>query len=272
MLGKDLEVVDGAAAGNWIKHELGGEFGAVSRQVPRVFDAYARVFHRAADAEGNPVTWGEVAKRLGRTAHREMQWHQLVGSSDSSNFTGSRWPGTDPRLGEMEVGELDRLCRVLAERSADPDDCFFGLCVINSRVCGTLSAEQAGMPQLELPQGRDHVVVRGPLAAVDQIVDTDRSGVAVFVLIEPGGDPPRDPPEPDFTHPFYREAPNLIWPADRAWLVVSEVDFDSTLVGGSRELVEALVAAPDLEVYEVEPGTSMAAFSDKLNWVPEPEH
>jgi hypothetical protein len=53
--------------------------------------------------------------------------------------------------------------------------------------------------------------------------------------------------------------------------VVSEVNFDSTLVGGARELVDALVAYPDLEVYEVEPDTSLAAFSDKLNPVPEPE-
>jgi hypothetical protein len=37
------------------------------------------------------------------------------------------------------------------------------------------------------------------------------------------------------------------------------------LVGGSRSLVDSLVAAPGLEVFEVQPETLMTAFSDKLN-------
>lgn len=236
-------MVDGAAAGAWIEPGLGGEFGAVSLQVPKVFEAYARVFHRALDNAGNYVTWGEVAERLGRVAHREMQWHQLVGSSDSFGFTGSKWSGGDPSLGELEIEELDRLCHVLARRSADPDDCFFGFCTIHSWVAQAVSPEQWRQPKLKLPWGRDHVVARGPLLAIDQI----RTGDA------------------------WRVAPNLIWPADRSWLVVSEVDFDSTLVGGSRALVDALVGDAELEVYEVEPDTSLAAFSDKLNWVPPEE-
>jgi hypothetical protein len=268
MLGDDLEVVDGAAAGAWIEPGLGGEFGAVSRQVPKVFDAYARIFHRVRDAEGAFVTWTEAARRLGRTAHREMQWHQIVGSSDSDNFTGSDWPGGRPELGEMELEELDRLCAVLAGLTADPEECFFGLCVINHGwILDTLPADQARQPQLELPLGRDHLVIKGPLWAVDQIRAVDPPGVRIIAL-EPGE---AAPPPPDAEDPWWREAPSLIWPADRSWLVVSEVDFDSTLVGGSRELIDSLAAAHELEVYEVEPDTSLAAFSDKLNPVPEPE-
>lgn len=271
MLGDDLSVVDGAEAGAWIEAGLGGEFGAVSLQVPAIFEAYARVFHRAYDEQNRYVTWGEVAERLGRTAHREMQWHQLVGSSDSFNFTGSKWRGGDPSLGAMEVEELDRLCAVLADHTAEPEHCFFGLCVISSGLSRNLSGEDARKPRLELPLGRDHVVLAGPLAAVDQIRNTDTSNVAFAYYLEPGEEPPVEPPEPDFSDPFWREAPNLIWPSDRCWLVVSEVDFDSTLVGGTRALVEALISTADLEIYEVEPETSLAAFSDKINRVPEPE-
>jgi len=269
MLGDDLEVVDGAAAGAWIEPGLGGEFGAVSRQVPKGFDAFARIFHRVQDAEGAFVTWAEAARRLGRTAHRGMQWHQIVGSSDSDSFTGSDWPGGRPELGEMEIEELDRLCKVLAGLTADPEECFFGLCVINHGwILDTLSADQARRPQLELPWGRDHLVIKGPLQAIDQIGAVDPPGVVRFVAVEPGE---AEPLSPDAEDPWWREAPSLIWPADRSWFVVNEVDFDSTLVGGSRELVDALIAAPDLEVYEVEPDTSLAAFSDKLNPVLEPE-
>jgi hypothetical protein len=76
--------------------------------------------------------------------------------------------------------------------------------------------------------------------------------------------------------PSIRSARSILrgWPGSSRscpWLVVSEVDFDSTLVGGPQQLIDALVAATDLEVYEVDPDTSLAAFSDKLNPVPEPE-
>lgn len=240
-----MEVVDGAIAGAWIEPGLGGDFGAVSLQVPKVFESYARIFHPAQDREGNAYTWAEVARRLGRVAHREMQWHQLVGSSDSSNFSGSKWDGNSPLLGEMPVDDVGRLRDVLAAQTDDPAHCFFGFCWINhSYYLRTLPSEEIAKPQLKLPFGRDHLVFAGPLDAVDVLGGTER---------------------------VWRESPSLIWPADRSWLVASEVDFDSTLVGGSRELVEALVAASGLEVYEVEPGTSLASFSDKLNPVPKPE-
>jgi hypothetical protein len=270
----DLKAVDGAAVGAWIEPGLGGEFGAVSRQVPKVFDAYARVFHRVTDDDDNYVTWSEVAKRLGRTSHGEMQWHQLVGSSDSANFSGSNWSGGRPELGEMEVEELDRLCEVLGRHTADPEHCYFGLCCIQSSKLEFLSDAQLDLPRLELPWGRDHVVLAGHLSAIDQLGWADELGEekpdgSTIRVVGASTDAPADLQELEDRRWF--EAPNLIWPADRSWLVVSEVDFDSTLVGGSRELIDSLVEYPDLEVYEVEPDTSLAAFSDKLNPVPDPE-
>jgi hypothetical protein len=51
---------------------------------------------------------------------------------------------------------------------------------------------------------------------------------------------------------------NLFWPADRSWCVATEVDFDSTLVGGDTALIAAILAAPELEVWEVEPSDDLA--------------
>jgi hypothetical protein len=173
------------------------------------------------------VTWAEVARRLNRTAHPEMQWHQIVGTSDTFGIEGSNWSGEIPDLGELEIDDLDRLCAILGEHTADPERCYFALCEINHHpLVDAIEGEQGEWPRLELPLGRDD--------------------------------------------PFWRDAPSLIWPADRSWFVASEVDFDSTLVGGTRALVNALVAAPGLEVLEVEPETKLTAFSDKLNPVPEP--
>jgi hypothetical protein len=64
---------------------------------------------------------------------------------------------------------------------------------------------------------------------------------------------------------WFSQPPNLIWPADRSWFVQSEYDLDSTLVGESRELVESLMASPELETWEVERSDSLEAWADKIN-------
>jgi hypothetical protein len=43
-------------------------------------------------------------------------------------------------------------------------------------------------------------------------------------------------------------SPNLWWPDDRAWIVVTEIDYAWTYVGGSARLVERLLASNKLEV------------------------
>ncbi len=47
------------------------------------------------------------------------------------------------------------------------------------------------------------------------------------------------------------EVPNLWWPADRSWLVSSEIDSDVTYVGGSKALIGTLVGSEALSAVEV---------------------
>lgn len=268
MLGSDLKIVDGAEVGAWIEPRLGGEFGAVTLQVPKDYEAYARVFHPASDGEGNPVGWAEVAKVFGTTAHREMQWHailgldsadELRGSYEPDTPVGSKWAGRDPQLGAMDLETLDALCRVLAAHTAEPRQCYFGLCTIENWEAAFSPDEL--QPLLELPGGRDHIVLAGPLSAVDQIV-RGRSKGSLTVSVRKGDGPPPDLSQLDWN---VREPPNLIWPADHSWFVVSEVDLDSTLVGGRAALIEAIVASPELEAWKVEPITSLACDADRVN-------
>jgi hypothetical protein len=268
---KDLKVTDGAAAGGWIKPRLGGEYGAVTLQVPKGYDAYARVFHPAFDPEGSPVSWAEVAKATGTTAHREMQWHAILGVSDTDGLRGFHEPGTlsrltwagfDPPTGRMDLKTLDALCEILAEHTADPAHCFFGLCTITGWEDSFSKAELHGQRLLKLPLGRDQIVLTAPLSAVDQIV-RDRSANMTFTFYK--GEGPRPKLDPSWLRS--REAPNLIWPPDHSWLVVSEVDFDSTLVGGSTTLIEAIVDSSALEAWAVKPDDSLTEDADKINGI-----
>jgi hypothetical protein len=258
----DLELTDAADAGSWIEPGLGGEFGAVTLQVPKAFEAYARIFHPAEDREGHPVSWADVAEACGTVPHKEMQWHAIVGQPTYQPNDESRWPGQEPSVGEMDIPVLDALCEVLAVHTADPGHCFFGLCTINSWEDAFSKAELRGHRLLKLPWGRDHIVLAGPLSAVDQILD-ERGGLSV-VMHEEGSEPPSEDELAELRKPW-RAVPHLIWPADHSWLVVTEVDFDSTLVGGSSELVDAIVGSHNLEAWQVEPTTSLAAGADKIN-------
>jgi len=61
------------------------------------------------------------------------------------------------------------------------------------------------------------------------------------------------------------QSPNIFWPADRAWCVASEIDFDSTLVAGSQKLITALVDDPALDAWQIKPTDSLTYDADIIN-------
>jgi hypothetical protein len=59
----------------------------------------------------------------------------------------------------------------------------------------------------------------------------------------------------------YPRTPAIFWPEDRAWVAANDVDDAWTLVGGSRALVDSLVADPALEAIELPAGAVLDAPS-----------
>lgn len=100
--------------------------------------------------------------------------------------------------------------------------------------------------------GRAYVLFRG---AVDEFCAAD------WVLRVPWRD--REAEEHGFEPQAH--APSLIWPADHAWAMVSEVDFDSTIIAGSAELVAAICATPGLEALPIPTGSSLQWDADEVN-------
>jgi len=249
-----LTIVDGEAAGAWIAPRLEGGFGGkVKQQVPDGYDAYVRILHPAGDGQGEPISWAAVAEKLGRTAHREMQWHRLVGISDPLDRWGSEWKGTEPSVGEMDPVVLEALCGILATHTTDSEDCFFGLNTIRGGV------EEAYPGAVQLHRPGDFVVFSGPVSAAGG-VGYDSGESWVTDIYSDGRREQRLLPSR-----WLSCSPNLIWPADHSWYVVSNVDFDSTLVGADRELIDAILAAPTLESWEVRRNDSLEAWADKIN-------
>ena len=68
---------------------------------------------------------------------------------------------------------------------------------------------------------------------------------------------------------FSLQSPNLIWPEDKSWILVSEIDFSATLVGGSQELIQKILLNKELtaEVFQGTDTPTDLALSDYWLWV-----
>lgn len=62
-----------------------------------------------------------------------------------------------------------------------------------------------------------------------------------------------------FEHAPGQRTANLWWPADRAWFVVSDIDFDSTIVAGSHACVAAITSSSVLEALETSADIAMTS-------------
>jgi hypothetical protein len=142
----------------------------------------------------------------------------------------------------MPPGTLGALCDVLAAHTTTPEVCWF--CVLRWSDGGVdpgVAApapppESASGPLVELPW-RTYLLLEGPLVAA--------GGLSVS--------------------PTTPQSPSLFWPDDRAWCVATDVDLDSTYLGGSAELIADLLADERLEVFRVAVTDPVTATSDDVN-------
>ncbi|MFB9376761.1 hypothetical protein ACFFKU_03885 [Kineococcus gynurae] len=242
-------VEDPDAVGGGIAPRTGGLGSSVTDVVPRGFPAYARILH-PVDLGGDeePGTWAGVAARTGRVVHALAQWRSIVtpvAGQDLPVGPEGRWADVQVREGHLEPEALRAVLSVLAPFTGD-QECVLGMWEGWGWLHGSTGVRYTSggkgspppplarppipdvvnaatsYPHLHLP-GRDYLLFQGPLDAAL------RTGKQIT---------------PDWFDP---QSPSLVWPLDRSWFLASEIDFDSTLLAGSAELVAALLAAPGIE-------------------------
>lgn len=270
------------ASGAWIAPRLQG-WGCVGSTVPRGFEAYARVFHplearrlisasESIEVDTRVVTWAEVASGRGTTWHPVMQWGSVSGSQYDEIDLGGGWSLGPPDQGRLALAVLATICEVLAEHTLTPADTIVGVWEgwgdlhpgSGMRyLTFTSDDESAPAPDVELPSVDPEVSVallRGPLL--------DLPGRRYVLLATDV----RELTDPNWVHTAglgwhygFGPTPNLLWSADRAWFLASEIDFDSTLIAGSRALIDAIVAHPKLEAAEVTEETDLSSTADTVN-------
>jgi hypothetical protein len=204
------------AAAAWIEGRLNGFLRDVGSVIPAGFEAYGRLFHPIESARDNAMhreCWRDLAKRNHRIAHSEMQLHSISRPRGEATSEGTDH-GPGPSWGSLPLEERSVLVEMLRAKTTTSYQCWF--CVWE----GFGGLDDGGVTErVELPHRR-YLLRSGPIeTAIDSAL-----------------------PSP------FDQSSNLWWPEDRAWIVATEIDYAWTYVGGSRPLIDALIADDRLEV------------------------
>ena len=166
-----------------------------------------------------------------------------------------------PMTGDLDAESLRALCEILARHTAVADRCWFA-------VWEGWGDWGSGSAVTFSRRGRDPAPSPPPAPAEWQLDLTgptfalpDRTyhlfAGPVDAALRIGHWSTRDW--------FIPRPPNLFWPDDRAWCVASEIDFDSTLIGGPARLVDDILEHEAFEAWPVEPSDSLAFDGDTVN-------
>ena len=242
------------------------EHGVNASFVPTGLEAYVQVLHPAETSEGDPVRWSEVADWLQVPLLAGVWFQDLEELAAGRPERDLPWAEA-PQEGEIPEEVLDRLTRVLARHTGSEHGWFclwdgWGFLTGSmTRVVarhvdhhpspGTPSryhslpafgSEERKSAKVHLPS-RAYYLFEGPLAAAREL--------GAFVTWEPGGQ-----------REFERQTPSLWWPDDGAWCAGNEIDSTCTCIGGSRALIDELLAHPELEVLELDPMQEFSPYRD----------
>ena len=248
--------------------------------------------------DDHPATWAETADAFGTTMHALAQWGRVVRTPPDgdwrSRIASDGREFTCPDEGRMPAALLTAIAQHLVAHTSTPDaGCVavwegwgnivggfvdtspslpagLGDDPIQAQVLwqslhkrfnnpfykptwrpGILSDEISKGARLELPD-RSHVLFSAAPAAF-----ADPS----WILDAPW----RDHEAESHGFPPSAEHPSLLWSDDRAWVVVSELDYDSTIVAGSNELIRAICTDPAIEALPIREGSSLHGDADDVN-------
>ena len=265
----------------------------------REWDAFAA---SAPEIETVEARWQDAATAFGTTLHPLAQWGALVRTTGGapgdvrSAVSSEGWEFDPPRPGGLDA---DTLARVLSHLVGDASSPGFSavwaswggllghMGIAPSRVAlrehdddpaqdrlrrtleqsivdpfnrpyatqtwhpGLLPDDVSRGTLLSLPN-REHVLFEGDLRV---FTDADWPDAVPWADPDPGG----AGFEP------VAQSPALLWPAARTWVLVTDVDQDSTVVGGPASVIAGLCADPGIEALPIPADADLRWDADEVN-------
>jgi hypothetical protein len=214
-----MSVLADIRAAAWVETALSTTAGAwtVAAMVPPVFPAYARVLPPTYEPDGEP-----------RHRWSEIAAHRGVPLTGETRFddlvAGAEHWGR-PSDGGLDARETTVLAGILSGFTRTPEEAYF--CLWEGFGLEETDAWRDRPMRVRIPHRAYHLLTGSVTAA------------------------------PVLPTPLEWRCASLWWPADRAWLVATEIDGYLTYVGGSRSAIDAVLASPALDAVAVTPSTAL---------------
>jgi hypothetical protein len=180
-----------------------------------------------------PVRWRDIAAANNRTIAGEMQVMDLPTYPSQYSASGEELWNEQSSTGNLPREISVRLAAILRSETLTPELCWFAVWEGYADVRIRMSKA----PMFSVPQ-RNLFLLQG---TVDDVLTT------LSVV--------------DWDY----RSPNLWWPDDRAWCVVTEIDFTWSYIGGSSSCIEQIVGDPELEAIPTNP--EEGNFMQTKQWV-----
>ena len=224
-----MQITDDVERASWLGRRMyrQGGWARVGSIAGYDFEAYARILHPRPTGSGawEDRRWADVAAAAGKVMHPLVQWERLLDHDE-------------PQGGTSDVGHLDpqvlaALAPLLGDATTTPDDALAAYWVGGS--------------------GQDLI---GRSATIDRY-DYVLARTGTTELAEAGWG----------VDIGFRtdESPQLLWPEDHAWVLATEIDWDSTIVAGSPALIHAIVTDGRFEAFPVDEESDLSWDGDTVN-------
>lgn len=199
--------------------------------VPRGFAAYLRILHRASrehpQGPGPAMRWRDVAAEACTTLHPLAQFAK-VARLETADSDQAQFLA--PAEGQLDDESADALIAMLRHRTERPEQCVFAVWDGWGYDLEDVPLAQTPPPGIEIGL-RSYLVGLGPIDYAARL------------------------PMP----------PAYWWPADRAWLVATDIDMNSTLVGCTGATAELLLRDARLEAFEITRESRIDEDADTIN-------
>ncbi|WP_280276608.1 hypothetical protein [Nocardia wallacei] len=283
--------------GGWLVARAGAD--GVGNVAGTGFDAYARILHpveairrdvTVTDEWGTPEVvaeamwpWAEVAARNGRVMHPLVQWRKLTDDEDESAMSfDDGWEVGQSVEGWFDPSLLAVLTVHLRAATETPDKVTAGVWngfgELNASAGTVFIASTDDDPQ-SIERERARIDAELAASVAPEIRRAVEAGPFLrwpgrdFLLFDTSLSELADPgwvhaAGLGWTTDFPGVTPQLLWPADHAWVVATEIDFDSTIVAGSRALIDAVLGDERFEAFEINERSDLSWEGDTINSAP----
>lgn len=273
----------------WLEQAVDESSSGLESTVPDGYAALVRIMHpftRYVNENGaeESVPWASFAETFDLAMRPDMQSSRLLHESGivERDMCTASSTYVEPSIGSLDEPHFRSLMQLLARFTTTPET---GIAAVWEGYGGLVSGGSVEIlvaypePDEAVEEADEAAFAALSNAAHEALMAPERDEYGLlgetvargprlrlpghdYICFEAGADDFGDASwrerAPWVDHTFCEaspQTPNLIWPQDRAWFLVSEIDFDSTLVACSFACAEALEQAEGIEAYRIERDT-----------------